>query len=195
VDCAAAVREILGAAGLRDAILAGVGAGALVALDAARQDTVHRLPCCLINAPFLTEELRQAFRDEGLPATDPVWHGGHLLLCWHLLRDSRLFFPWFRRGRTGIRHVEPDLDECRLQRELVDLLRASGAWQRLLVDVLDYPLATVLHRQAADTVLGTTPGCGWRGATQAAAREVPGLRLYELPATPEDWLPALLAGL
>ena len=82
------------------------------------------------------------WRREGLPALTPVWSGGHLLEAWHLVRDGRLFSPWFRRGPGGRRLVagesesEPDLDDGRIHRDVRDLLRANGAWQALLRDVL-----------------------------------------------------------
>jgi hypothetical protein len=56
-----------------------------------------------------------------------------------MVRDSRLFSPWFRRERGGIRHDEPDLDDHRIQLEVRDLLRSNGAWQALLRDALGYP--------------------------------------------------------
>jgi pimeloyl-ACP methyl ester carboxylesterase len=121
-DCAAAAAETLGALGLREAILLGVGTGALIALEIMRRDTTRRLRSALVDLPLMTDELRQAFHDEGMPAMDPVWHGGHLLLAWHLLRDGRLYFPWFRRTAAAARRIEPDLDERRLQLETRDLL-------------------------------------------------------------------------
>lgn len=56
-----------------------------------------------------------------------------------MVRDSRLFKPWFRRERGGIRHDEPDLDDHRIQLEVRDLLRSCGTWQALLRDALGYP--------------------------------------------------------
>ena len=78
------------------------------------------------------------FREHGLPSTAPQWHGGHLLLAWHMLRDGRLFFPWFERSRAGVRMWSPTSTPRRLQLELRDLLKASGSWQNLLADALDY---------------------------------------------------------
>jgi hypothetical protein len=61
-----------------------------------------------------------------------------LLEAWHLVRDSRLFSPWFRRGPAGIRPGEPDLDDAHIHRDVRDLLRANGAWQALVRDALGY---------------------------------------------------------
>jgi hypothetical protein len=80
------------------------------------------------------------------------------------VRDGRLFTPWFRRDRSGIRHDEPDLDDYRIQLEVRDLLRANGAWQALLRDALGYPLAS---------------------------GEGPGLRVTRLDRAPGNWAETL----
>jgi pimeloyl-ACP methyl ester carboxylesterase len=78
------------------------------------------------------------------------WHGGHLLRYWHMVRDGRLYRPWFRRDREAIRWEEPDLDERRLQRDVLELMKAAGHWQELLGELLDRaaddPLAPVRAR-------------------------------------------------
>jgi pimeloyl-ACP methyl ester carboxylesterase len=194
-DCAEVAVESLGALGLTEAILAGHGTGSLVALDAARRGSLRHKRLLLIDVPMLPAELRAAFREHGMPSTAPQWHGGHLLLAWHMLRDGRLFFPWFERSRAGTRHVVPDLDAGRLQLELRELLKASGSWQRLLDDALDYPAAAALREPGRVALLAAAPGSAWREATQAAARAAPSLRFVDLPPDPASWLSTLLATL
>ena len=92
----------------------------------------------LLSPPTWSPADAAAWRRHGLPPLTPVWAGGHLLEAWHLVRDSRLFAPWFRRESAGIRPGEPELDEVGIHREVQDLLRANGTWQALLRDVLDY---------------------------------------------------------
>jgi pimeloyl-ACP methyl ester carboxylesterase len=163
--------------GLGVCLLAGSGFSGCIALEAALQDQTRRLRALLLDAPFLGIEEQQQFLEQGLPATDPVWHGGHLLQGWHMLRDGRLFFPWFRRDRAAIRRIEPDLDNHRLQRELRDLMRASGAWQSLLADALAYPLHKALSRRTDAAVLAISPACPTASAARAAVAATPGLRL------------------
>ena len=92
----------------------------------------------LLDPPAWSAADTDAWLAHGLPAITPVWSGGHLLEAWHLVRDSRLFSPWFRREPAGIRPGEPDLDDARIHQEVRDLLRANGAWQALLRDALGY---------------------------------------------------------
>ena len=105
----------------------------------------------------------------GLPALTPVWSGGHLLEAWHLVRDSRLFSPWFRREPAGIRPGEPDLDDARIQRDVRDLLRANGAWQALLRDALGYrdrgatpKSSQIIRLEKAPINWARRPDAGWR---------------------------------
>ncbi|TFG85371.1 MAG: alpha/beta hydrolase [Chromatiales bacterium] len=120
----------------------GVGNSAPVAIELARQLRArHHIEASivLLDPPAWSAADIKAWLQHGLPALTPVWSGGHLLEAWHMVRDSRLFKPWFRRERGGIRHDEPDLDDHRIQLEVRDLLRSCGTWQALLRDALGYP--------------------------------------------------------
>lgn len=120
----------------RTAVVAS-GASAPVAVELARRlgpDT----RVVLLDPPTWSAADVGDWLQQGLPALTPVWHGGHLLEAWHMVRDGRLYAPWFRREHAGIRAGEPDLDDRRLQRDVYDLLRSNGTWQALLRDCLLY---------------------------------------------------------
>lgn len=170
------------ALGLGVCVVAGSGFGGYVAIEAVARDPKSRARALLLDTPLLSGDERQQFLEHGLPPIEPTWHGGHLLLGWHLLRDGRLFFPWFRRDRASIRRIEPDLDNRRLQRDLRDLLRAAGAWQSLLGDALGYPLQAVLRRRAESAVLAVSADCPTTAAARAAVAATPGLRLLAAEA-------------
>jgi pimeloyl-ACP methyl ester carboxylesterase len=168
--------QALAALGLGPCLIAGCGFGGYVALETALRDRAARHRALLLDAPFLSIGEQQEFLEYGLPSTEPAWHGGHLLLGWHLLRDGRLFFPWFRRNRSSIRRIEPDLDNHRLQRELRDLMRASGTWQALLGDALAYPLQESLRRRREVATVAISPACPTANAARAVVAATPGLR-------------------
>src|SRR5690606_15826640 len=114
----------------------------------------------LLDPPCWTEDEVTEWRNNGLPALTPAWHGGHLLECWHMVRDSRFFHPWFRRTRAGIRRVEPLLDERRLQAEVREYLGSNGHWQGLLDELLSVPVHEVLRAAGDGVSICTTPeGC------------------------------------
>ncbi len=190
--CADAAGAILGRLGLREVAALGQGAGACVALVLARQSSLMRPRLALTDLPWLAAEARVAFLRHGLPAIEPQWHGGHLQLAWHLLRDSRLFFPWFERSRRAARPGTPDLDERRLHLELCDLLNAAGHWQSLTADALEFPLIEALRQSPAAILLGATPDSPWRDATREAGAAT-GREVVELPGDVAARLPALVS--
>ena len=150
------------AAGRGNVAIVGVGQSAVLALElAARLGGNARV--AFLGAPdWSAADLVTGLR-EGLPPLTPVWSGGHLLEAWHIVRDGRLFDPWFRRERAAARRGEPDLDERSIQREVTDLLRASGSWQPLLRDLLAH-LLTATRPSGQPVVRLATPPADWSGA-------------------------------
>ncbi|MEO7387027.1 MAG: alpha/beta fold hydrolase [Gammaproteobacteria bacterium] len=118
-----------------DTTVTAIGDSALIGIELARRLGTDTRVAVLDPTDWSALDTADWLR-LGLPALDPVWSGGHLLEAWHLVRDSRLFSPWFRREHGGIRPGEPDLDDQRIQQDVRDLLRARGTWQALLRDVL-----------------------------------------------------------
>jgi hypothetical protein len=108
-----------------------------------------------------------------------------------LVRDGRLFFPWFQRDAAGAVAVVPDLDPARLHLELRELFKSSGSGRNLMRDVLDYPLAPALASAAPRLAVGSGPGSAWQVATAAAAA-ASGLRRAPLSLAPQGWIDALL---
>jgi pimeloyl-ACP methyl ester carboxylesterase len=138
----------------RPRILVALGEATPVARELATR-LGPRTGLVLVAPPAWSATDRAEWLDTGLPPLTPVWYGGHLLEAWHLVRDGRLYTPWFRRNRSGIRPGEPDLDDDRIQRDVTDLLRANGTWQALLRDALR--LGALPAGAAAVVELATLP--------------------------------------
>jgi pimeloyl-ACP methyl ester carboxylesterase len=179
----------LAAAGLADCLLAGSEGGGLLALELAAR-LGHAEAPLLVNPPLWTNGDRAAWRAAGLPPLTPQWHGGHLLEAWHMIRDGRLFYPWFLRERSAIRRGDPDLDEARLHAEVVDLLRAQGTWQALLTRLLDYRWEDAAMLPGKERVVYVDPGLA---ASQGRFRPQPDHRLVTAHELPAAWL-SLTAG-
>ncbi len=145
----------------------GVGSSAPVALELARELPGTQRVILLDPPDWSAADIRD-WREQGLPPLLPAWSGGHLLEAWHLVRDGRLFSPWFRREPAGIRPVEPDLDDAGIHREVGDLLRANGYWQALLRDALGYRPAPESGGELPVTRLAERPA-NW-GPVLAPAR-------------------------
>jgi len=147
----------------RTSVVVAVGASAPVAIDLAPR-LGPATSVVLLDPPSWSPADTEAWLGLGLPALTPHWSGGHLLEAWHMVRDGRLYSPWFRRAQAAIRPGEPDLDDRRIHRDAGDHLRANGAWQALLRDAL-------LHRRRP------------RGTGEP--------RLIELSGVPPNWADVL----
>ena len=172
----------------------GFETGAAVALEVQRQ-LGSRAQLLLVDPALWSPDEAADWLAQGLPALEPVWSGGHLLEAWHLVRDGRLFHPWFRREQAAIRKGEPALDDTGIHREVRALLRAAGYWQPLLREVISYPLAGSLTngRFTGGRIprIGLRSGSAWSRARMVLATD--DLQLTSLPADPADWVAWLVA--
>ncbi|MDH5254777.1 MAG: alpha/beta fold hydrolase [Gammaproteobacteria bacterium] len=142
-------------AAARTTVVVAVGASAGVASELARR-LGPDASVLVLDPPSASAAETAEWLERGLPALTPVWSGGHLLEAWHMVRDGRLFSPWFRRVHAATRPGEPDLDDRRIHLDVSDYLRANGTWQALMRDVL-------LHRRRPSGT-GEPPGIPHPGA-------------------------------
>jgi pimeloyl-ACP methyl ester carboxylesterase len=184
--CTVAVEQVLAALGLKAVDVLGIQAGALIAHQLAGRKGSPVRRAWLVDVPNLDPQQIDAFRMLGMPSLAPDWFGGHLLQCWHMVRDGRLFFPWFQRDPSAILWSAPDLDDQGIQLEVTEYLKADGAWQTLLSDQLNYPLIDRWSASRVAAVLCAAPGSLWHDMTRRAAEQC-GLPFQPLPEDPAEW--------
>ena len=114
------------------------------ALDAAKNTSFDVKKIILIEPWILNHQEVNDYIDKGLPQIEPDWSGGHLQAYWHMVRDSRLFWPWYNRTISGIIEGTPDLEEKQLDIEVTELIRSEGYWQHTIKDQLTYPTKNCL---------------------------------------------------
>ncbi len=184
--CAKLVLAVIRQLNLQSVDLVGVEGGACVAVEIALRhpDSIARL--ALVHPTELNVEQADEWNESGLPSLEPDWAGGHLQRCWHMVRDSRMYFPWFRRDRTGIRWQEPELDDRRIQLEVTEYLKAEGAWQEMLRDQLDYPLLAKLATCRNKVILCASPRSPWYVVTGNMATRT-NLNFSDLDDDPGKW--------
>lgn len=171
-DCAAAVLEVSDRLDSRP-VLAGDGTGALVALMAAAQAPRQFRALVLTHFPALDDTMASAWRSQGMPSLKADWHGGHLSRAWHMVRDGRLFFPWFRREPDGIIWTEADLDPASVQLGVREHLTADGAWQKLRLEQLDCDPVRLLAACPIPVVLAAEPSHPLHEAIKSLASQTP----------------------
>ena len=75
-----------------------------------------------------------------LQVGEKEWHGGHLNQYWHMVRDSKLFWPWYNTVIDGIMDLKPQLDEAQLQDEVTELIRSESTWESAMIHSLNASL-------------------------------------------------------
>lgn len=187
---ARAVLAALDGLGLTDIEVLGLGSGATVALAAALRAPARIAQLTLVGLPMPDAAARRGFVRHGLPDIRPEWHGGHLLHAWHMLRDRRLYRPWYDRSRAGVVRATPRVDPDDVQSELLDVLRSGGMWRRTALAALAYPVAAQLKRSLKLRVparLAASPADPHGPDTLRAARAFPSLPFVALPDDPAEW--------
>jgi pimeloyl-ACP methyl ester carboxylesterase len=169
--CADAVLHVLDAMNLQTVDLVGDAGGALIALELASRHANRVGRLALVNPPKFNPEQIDGYHESGLPSLAPDWFGGHLLRCWHMVRDGRLYFPWFQRDQAGILWRKPDLDERQIQAEVTDYLKADGAWQQLLHSQLAYSLREQLAAGRDGVMLCASRQSPWFESTETIGKK------------------------
>ena len=94
----------------------------------------------LIEPWFVDKAFIEEYIEKGLPKIEKEWHGGHLNQYWHMVRDSKLFWPWYNTVIDGIMDLKPQLDEAQLQDEVTELIRSESTWESAMINSLNASL-------------------------------------------------------
>ena len=120
---AADVRDVLRAEGVKEFDVYGESGGASLALELARQ-TGAPMGRLVLSSPELPDDATKVeMTTRVAPEIEARWDGSHLLTAWHILRDSKLFWPWYQRSTKGVRDIEPLIEPVALQRQLLAWLK------------------------------------------------------------------------
>ncbi len=193
-SCVQATRSLLTMMPDAPHTLVGTGVGAWVALRVAAAPPPGLKAVVLHEPPLLDSARKDLFRQSGFPTLVPDWHGGYLSRTWHMLRDARLYFPWFGRDRSSIRWTEPSLDEQEITLEVRERLLAEGHWQALGLAALEFEPEPAVTGSRLPVLLAVGPDSPLGDAAQALA-EANGAHFLVLPATADQWPDALNAAL
>lgn len=180
-DYAEILERALTALGLPQVDFYGMWGGGFVGLDLAlrQRQRVRRL--IMSNVFFHEGEELRLVQQHYTPDVSPLWHGGHLLQCWHQMRDQGLFFPWFDRSARGALRREPFIDTAMVHERVCSLLKAGNMYRTAYQAHFVYPALANLRRSPVPTLVATSDWDPNRPHTEIAAREAPnaGFRLLD----------------
>jgi len=184
------VWQALDALGIDEVDAYGMWGGGLVALEMACQQPKRVRHLVMSNVLWHSDAERAELKAHYTPRIEPNWYGGHLLMCWHLMRDQGLFWPWYDRTRRGILWKEPHVDPTMVQARVLDMLKAPEMWRLAYQAHFDYPLQAQLARVKVPTLLCSPQWDPNLSHTEQAAAANPACQLRRLPDALGDWGPA-----
>ena len=122
------VRAVLNNFGLESFDVYGESVGATLAIEIARQDDRRTRKLILDRPEFPAAGMRGDLVANVAPIIEASWDGSHLLTAWHMLRDTSLFWPWYRHTKEAVRNIEPDIEPVALQSRLLAWLKGGKTY-------------------------------------------------------------------
>jgi pimeloyl-ACP methyl ester carboxylesterase len=147
----------------------------------------------LIEPWFMDQMETDDYLEYGIPEIELDWAGGHLLKYWHMIRDSKLFWPWYKRKASAIIWEQPNIDENQLQIELTELIRANIHWRGNLREHLLYNAEGKLKDLTLPLFIAAKDSHPLINKYQSLTQELKNCRLIELPENINDWGKIILA--
>ena len=141
----------------------------------------------LIEPWFLDKIEIDDYLEYGFPKIELDWAGGHLLKYWHMIRDSKLFWPWYKREASAIIWEKPNIDENQLQIELTELMRASSYWRANLREHLVYSYEDNLKQLRVPLFIAAKDSHPLIKKYQSLTKELNNCSLIQLPENNNEW--------
>ena len=190
-DYADTIAAALDARGLDRVDLYGTHTGAMLAIELAvrHPDRVARL--VLDGVVLFDDEERDDILANYLAPIDPVWDGGHLLRLWSIRRDSKLWWPWYRRTPDRQRPGPPPTPES-LHADVVEVLRSGATYALAYRVALGYPTRDRLPLVAARTLVCATATDVLGAYSEDAARLAPDAVAATVPGDPAGLAAAIV---
>ena len=186
-DYREALLQALDALGLDSVTGYGVWGGGSVLLDLAiaHPGRVKRL--VITGLIDHTPEEQADLLANYTPEIKPVWHGGHLLEAWHMMRDQGVYFPWYSRKAATQLKGEPYLDADMVHRRVVEVLRAPVMWRKAYHAHFRYRAGQRLADAGIPVLLATAEWDVARELSERLAGEYAHCDAMLLPDDPAQW--------
>ncbi|RST85315.1 alpha/beta hydrolase [Aquibium carbonis] len=151
---AAWIRQALDAFGCPIRAVMGWEGSAALALEMAAATGATAF---LVDPPAVPPALRSEFLDRYTADLTPHVDGRHVPVAWSLVRDERLWAPFYERVRSAALPSVSGLDAALLHRKAVDLFKQPTMLAPALAQLWRYPLAERLAERRADTIVFAMP--------------------------------------
>ncbi len=164
--------DALDAIGIRRTVVQGRGLGSSVAIAmaAAAPERTVRLIAEGVLLPDRAE--RAELRARYAPLIEIKPDGSHWYRTWLMLRDSLIWWPWYRTEHRCLRSAEADFAGEKLHRWTVEVMRQSNAYHRAIEAVIEYDTAAALAELEVPLSVADHPEAPFFGAYQDRLRRL-----------------------
>jgi pimeloyl-ACP methyl ester carboxylesterase len=182
-----ALRQALLSMGLDQVDFYGMWGGGFVGLDLALRDRQRVRRLVMSNVFEHRGEEQRLIQANYTPDVSPIWHGGHLLQCWHQMRDQGIYYPWFDRTAKGVIPREPFLATDMVHERVCSLLKAGNMYRTAYQAHFAYPTYAKLRSSPVPTLVATTEWDPNNAHTQEAAAAAVNVRFQYLDEDFAKW--------
>ncbi len=186
-DYADTLAQALQVLGLDQVDFYGMWGGGFVGLDLALHHPGQVRRLVMSNVFQHTGDEQRDMEENYVPSVSPVWHGGHLMQCWHQMRDQGIYYPWFKRTRDGVIWRDPFLATDMVHERVCSLLKAGNMYRTAYIAHFRYPTYDTIARSPVPTLLATSAWDPNNPHTMAAAKAAPACSFQTLTDDFASW--------
>ena len=123
-----------------------------------QQNMSSRISSVVLNESIFPQKNElQLFKKCLAPKISPDTEGTHLIKVWNILRDRKLFWPWFLRKKENVRLVGPEIDPVKLHIELVYLMQSYHSYHKFISAVIKFSKSSYKPTNRKRTLLNGNP--------------------------------------
>jgi pimeloyl-ACP methyl ester carboxylesterase len=152
-DYAAAVEQVCAQIGIDTATVYGIGFGASVAVEIARAFPALVEGVILRGLLLPEADERRDLLENYAPPIVTVPNGSHWYSTWLMVRDTLIFWPWYRSTGDGLRRVPGDFSADSLHDRTFEVMKQQAAYAHLIHAALDHDAAAALAGVGAKLLL------------------------------------------
>lgn len=186
------VASAIDALGLADLDLYGMWGGGLVCMEVAFRRPQAAKHLVYSDVLYHTEEEKRWLLENYAPPIVPDVYGGHLIKCWHIMRNQGLFWPWFNATKAGIIPGEPYIDDRMVHSRVVEMLKAGNMYRYAYHSHFRYDTHGRLQKLKLPTLLCAPSWDPNVPHTLAALAAAPHCEYMQLPDDMGAWGAAML---
>jgi pimeloyl-ACP methyl ester carboxylesterase len=185
-DYVDALRRVCAALGIDRVTVYGIGFGSSLALALAQAAPALVAGLVLRGVLLPGEAERREMRARYAPPITIDSHGGHWYRTWLMLRDSQIYWPWYRRGPGAMRGVRADFGADSLHDWTVEVMRQHPAYHHVINAALDHDTGAALHAITTPILLHDDPDHRFSAYRETLGALIPRAALFTASDVTEE---------